>query len=169
MVLDMAEEKIELPSGVSISLARNEFTISGPKGKVTATIPPVTAKAEGNAVTISGSDKSFVNTAVALVKSATKGVTEGYTRKLQIVYAHFPITIEQKGAVMVIKNFLGEKNPRKAKIAGDTKVKVEKEFISVSGPDQYGVGQTAANLKQATHIRFKDPRVFQDGIYDAPQ
>jgi len=165
----MIEEKIELPSGVSISLARNGFTISGPKGKVTATIPPVTTKAEGNAVTISGSDKSFVNTAAALVKSAAKGVTEGYSRKLQIVYAHFPITLEQKGAVLVIKNFLGEKNPRKAKIVGDTKVKVEKEFISLSGPDQYGVGQTAANFKQATHIKCKDPRVFQDGIYDAPQ
>ncbi|VVB73183.1 50S ribosomal protein L6 [uncultured archaeon] len=165
----MAEEKIEFPSGVSISLARNEFTISGPKGKVTAAIPPVTAKVEGNAVTISGSDKSFVNTAVALVKSATKGVTEGYTMKLQIVYAHFPITLEQKGAAIVIKNFLGEKNPRKAKVVGDTKVKVEKEFISLSGTDKYAIGQTATNLKQATHIRFKDPRVFQDGIYDAPQ
>ena len=169
MALDIIEEKIEFPSGVSVSLEKNGFIISGPKGKVTAAIPPVAAKIEGNVFIISGRDKSFVNTAVALVKSATKGVTEGYTRKLQIVYAHFPITIEQKGAVMVIKNFLGEKNPRKAKIAGDTKVKVEKEFINVSGPDQYGVGQTAANFKQATHIRSKDPRVFQDGIYDAPQ
>ena len=169
MALDIIEEKIEFPSGVSVSLEKNGFIISGPKGKVTAAIPPVTAKVEGNIIIISGRDKSFVNTAVALVKSAVKGVTEGYTRKLQIVYAHFPITLEQKGGVLIIKNFLGEKNPRKAKIVGDTKVKVEKEFISLSGPDQYGVGQTAANFRQATHIRFKDPRVFQDGIYNAPE
>ena len=163
----MVEEKIELPSGVSVSLSGTGFTMNGPKGKVTATLPPVLTKSEGNAVTVSGKDRSYVNTAVALIKSAAKGVTEGYSRKLQVVYAHFPITLEVKPGEVVIKNFLGEKHPRRASISGETKIKVEKEFITVTGPDQYAVGQTAANLKQATHIRFKDPRVFQDGIYDA--
>jgi len=159
------EEKITLQSGVSVSLAKTSVTVSGPKGKVTTTIPVVQLKASGQEVAISSPNKAKVNTAIALLKSAEKGVTEGYIKKLQILYVHFPMTIEIKGKTITIKNFLGEKIPRLAKILGDTVVKVEKEFISISGPDKYAVGQTAANIRTATKIKQKDPRVFQDGIY----
>ena len=162
----MVEAIIELPSGVNFQIDGNVFTVSGKSGKVSYKFKDVSISNESGKIKVSGDSKAFVNTTKALINSAIKGVQEGYTIKLQIVYAHFPFTLEQKGSIINIKNFLGEKNPRKAKIVGDTKVKVEKEFIIISGPDKYAVGQTAANLKNATFIKEKDPRVFQDGIYD---
>jgi large subunit ribosomal protein L6 len=35
----------------------------------------------------------------------------------------------------------------------------------VKGVDKEAVGQTAANIEQATKVRRKDPRKFLDGIY----
>lgn len=162
----MVEEIVEIPSGVNIEIGKDSFTVSGPKGKVTYKFNDVSISNDSGKIKIQGNLKAMVNTTKALIKSAIKGVTEGYTIKLQMVYAHFPFTLEQKGGEILIKNFLGEKSPRKAKIVGDTKMKVEKEFILLNGPDKYAVGQTAANLKRATYIKEKDPRVFQDGIYD---
>ena len=37
--------------------------------------------------------------------------------------------------------------------------------IVVEGIDVEKVGQTAANLERATRVSYKDPRVFQDGVY----
>jgi large subunit ribosomal protein L6 len=162
----MVEAIIEIPSEVNFQVDKNVFTVSGKNGKVSYKFKDVSINQDSGKIKISGDSKALVNTTEALIKSAIKGVQEGYTIKLQMVYAHFPFTIEQKGSVIHIKNFLGEKNPRKANIVGDTKVKVDKDFIILSGPDKYAVGQTAANLKNATYIKEKDPRVFQDGIYD---
>ena len=35
----------------------------------------------------------------------------------------------------------------------------------MKGVDKEEVGQTALNIEQATRIKGKDPRVFQDGCY----
>ena len=45
------------------------------------------------------------------------------------------------------------------------KVEVTKEDVIVKGIDIEAVGQTAANIEQATKIKEKDLRVFLDGIY----
>ncbi len=102
---------------------------------------------------------------IAHVKNAFKGIKNDFTKNLKVIYSHFPVTLEVKGGVTFIKNFLGEKLPRSAKIIGDTKVKVNGQDIELSGSDKYAVGQTANNLMTATFVRKKDRRVFQDGIY----
>jgi large subunit ribosomal protein L6 len=58
-----------------------------------------------------------------------------------------------------------ERRPRRVKIIGDTKVKIEPEDIIIQGANLEEVSQTAANIEQATRVRRKDPRVFLDGIY----
>lgn len=162
----MAREKVvKIPANITVSLRGNAVTVNGPKGSVTKLLPPVDAKVEGDSFAVAGADKATCNTALALVRSAIRGVTEGCQRRLQIVYSHFPFTLEVKGKELHIKNFLGEKVPRVAQLVGDTAVKVEKDIVIVSGPDEYAVGQTVANIKTATKIRYKDSRVFQDGMY----
>jgi large subunit ribosomal protein L6 len=152
-------EEISIPPEIKVSVEGKNLII----GKIRRHVP---AKVEvnGNSLRVSGAKKD-VNTTIAIVKSCIKGLTEGFEKTLQIVYAHFPVSFEIKGDTLLIKNFLGEKTPRKAKIIGETQVKWEKDKIIVKGIDAYDVGQTAANIKEATKIRHKDPRVFQDGIY----
>ena len=94
-----------------------------------------------------------------------KGVTDGWTYNLKIVYKHFPIKAAVQGNVFVIENFLGERHPRKADILNGVTVQVKGEEVTVEGIDRNAVGQTAANIEMATRVRGRDIRVFQDGIY----
>ena len=66
---------------------------------------------------------------------------------------------------VMIKNFLGEKVPRKARILDGVKVQVQGDIILVNGLDKEKVGQTAATIEQTTRITNKDRRIFQDGCY----
>ncbi len=70
-----------------------------------------------------------------------------------------------QGERVLIENFMGENYPRTARIVGGASVDVSGEEVVVTGADKEAAGQTAANLEQATRIRGKDPRVFQDGVY----
>jgi large subunit ribosomal protein L6 len=93
------------------------------------------------------------------------GVTKGFTYKLKIVFSHFPISAKLKEKTVLIENFTGERNPRKAKIMGDVKVKIQGEDVVVQGTSLEDVSQTAANVEQATKVKRKDPRIFLDGLY----
>lgn len=52
-----------------------------------------------------------VRTISSHVKNLIKGVTKGFKYKMRFVYAHFPINtvIADKGAVVEVRNFLGER------------------------------------------------------------
>jgi large subunit ribosomal protein L6 len=75
------------------------------------------------------------------------------------------MTVKLAGGKVVIENFLGERYPRTAKVVGSAQVKIQGDEVTVSGVNKEDVGQTMANIEQATKIKGKDPRVFQDGIY----
>jgi large subunit ribosomal protein L6 len=93
------------------------------------------------------------------------GVTKGYQYKLKIVFSHFPISVKLQDKSVLIENFTGERRPRRIKLIGSVKVKIEPDDIIVEGSNLEEVSQTAAYIEQATRVRNKDPRVFLDGIY----
>ncbi|MEM4359670.1 MAG: 50S ribosomal protein L6 [Candidatus Bilamarchaeaceae archaeon] len=162
---------IQIPDGVGVDVSGSVVTVSGPKGSVSKKFSArvVIEKSGSNALEVKGAEKekALVNTTEALIRNMIKGVTEGYSKRLKILYAHFPATMEVKGNLILIKNFLGEKNPRKAKImGGSTKVEVKGQQLTVTGVDKEAVGQTVANLKAVLKIKDKDPRVFQDSVYE---
>jgi large subunit ribosomal protein L6 len=85
--------------------------------------------------------------------------------KMKIIYSHFPVTIKIEGNKFFIQNFLGEKLSRIADIVGNTKIEVNGQDITITGPSKDDVGQTCGNIEIATKITKYDRRVFQDGIY----
>ena len=108
---------------------------------------------------------SLVNTVASHVKNMIKGVTDGFTYKLKIVFIHFPMTVNVQGNRVMINNFVGETNPRIAKIVKGVQVSIDGDDIVVTGNDIESVSQTAANIQESTKIRNKDLRKFLDGIY----
>lgn len=167
------QEVVEVPQGNGVEVKTSQLVVSG-SGKsfqIPFNSKTISAKVDGSALTLATIGKAtrpkvaLLNTLVALVKNTFLGISSGFSKKLQVVYSHFPVTVEVKGKEAVIKNFLGEKLPRTANIVGDTKVDVKGQDITVSGVDKYAVGQTANNLIIATKIKEKDRRIFQDGIY----
>lgn len=158
---------VEIPEGVTVQVEGQKLTAKGPQGEVRKDVPKNAAiKVEGKNVEVSAKDEALKGTLESIVDSMLKGVSTGYKRDLKVLYAHFPVSIEVKGSDILIKNFLGEKQPRKTLVAGSTKVEVKGQNVTVSGPDKQAVGQTIANLKAAMKIKAKDARIFQDGIYE---
>ncbi len=165
--------EIVLPSEVSITKQENLITTKGSFGSVQKdfTKMPAIIDLQDNKITIKSrgnrkKDFALVNTLQSVINNMIKGSSQGFTYRLKIVFAHFPISIKIKGKDIVVENFFGERSPRTSKIIGnDTKVSVEGEDIIVKGPNIENVSQTAANLELATRIKNKDSRVFLDGVY----
>jgi len=163
---------VEIPEGVEGMLDGRVVTMRGEKGELVRDFShaPINIQLEGKKVTVQASwprkkEAALVGTVCSHIQNMIKGVSAGFTYKLKIVFSHFPITVKVQGKTLTIQNFTGERNPRKAKIMGDTKVTVKGDDIIVQGINLEDVSQTAANIQNATKIRIKDPRVFLDGIY----
>jgi len=167
------EKTIQIPDKVEVDVERLKIRIKGEKGELEKdfTSPlfkeihiikddKIIIKTKSNKRKI----KSMVGTITSHINNMIKGVTEGYTCELKIVYVHFPFTVKVSENKILIDNFLGEKAPRKSKIVGDSKVEVKGSDIIVSGINKEDVGQTSANMEIATKIKRRDRRVFQDCI-----
>jgi large subunit ribosomal protein L6 len=158
---------MEIPKGVTVRIDGHKVTVKGPQGETHKSFPKgVEVKTSGETVDISASNKALKGTVESVIRNMIRGASQGYTRNLKLLYAHFPVTVEVKGSDVTIKNFLGEKQPRKTVLIGNTKIVAKGQSVTVSGPDKEAVGQTIANLRTAMRIRDKDGRIFQDGIYD---
>ncbi len=159
---------VTVPDGVTFQVDGKKLTARGPGGEVQKTVArAVDVKLEGKEVGVKGSNLALVNTTESIVANMLEGASKGFRKELKLLYAHFPISVEVKGKDIHIKNFLGEKTPRKTKIFGNAKVEVKGQSVTVSGADKEEVGQTVANLKRAMRISKKDPRIFQDGIFES--
>jgi len=170
----LVEKSIEVPEGVEVKLDGGRVKVTGPKGSLSEDLSHLPVNFEltkGKLVVSPRSSKkrsvAKAGTAAAHVKNMIGGVTKGFTYKLKIVYAHFPVTVKvvDKERKVLIENFIGEKTPRVVRIIGDTNVKVAGEDIIVQGTRLEDVSQTAANIELGTKIKEKDQRVFLDGIY----
>lgn len=172
MAATIVENSVGIPAEVSLTLEGKKVTVSGERGEVVRDFGHTRLDLETDggslrvwAVNPKKKEASLVNTVAAHVRNMIKGVTEGFTYRLKIVFVHFPMTVRIQGRRVVIQNFIGERKPREAKIAGRAEVRVEGEDVIVEGVDIEEVAQTAANIQQAMKIRRKDLRKFLDGIY----
>jgi large subunit ribosomal protein L6 len=168
----METRSIEIPKDVTVTLQEKTVEVNGEKGHVTRnfSLVPVDIQMKGGEIMVSAlrprrKESALVGTVLSHVQNMIKGVTKGFTYKLKIVYSHFPISVKVEGNKVVIGNFIGERNPRTAKIMGDVKVTVKGDDVIVQGINIEDVSQTAANVEQATRVKKKDPRKFLDGIY----
>ncbi len=166
------ETTLEIPEKVTVSLKKSMLQVSGPLGKTFKNFNKIPVSLEIKDKTISiktqGNRKkehAILNTAKSLIKTLCEGVIDGYTIKMKIVYAHFPVTVKTKDNQVLIENFQGERAPRIARIHGQTKVVAKGDEVVLTGPVFTEVTQSAAEIAQHTKIKNKDHRVFLDGIY----
>ncbi len=164
--------KVKIPDGVKAVLEGTLLRITGPKGQLSRNVrfPQVVVICDGKEVVIStDSTRKEINAMVGTLEAHTKnmcrGVTEGFEYRMKVVYSHFPIQLKLQGNKLEIANFLGEKKARYARIEAGVTAKVANDEVVLNGIDRELVGTSAANIEHATHIRNRDPRVFQDGVY----
>ena len=170
--VEIHEVTIEVPDKVKVSEHHKILNVEGPLGKTRKNFKkiPVDLQVNGKNIVVKSlgtrkKDYAIFKTAESLVRTLIKGVQTGYTFKMKIVYAHFPITVKVKDGNIHVENFQGERAARVSKVFGATKVVSKGDDVVITGPVLTDVSQTAASLQQNTKVKNKDSRVFLDGIY----
>ena len=172
MRLDKIEEKISIPEDVNIEIIENTIKVKGHKGELKRILihPKIKFELKDNTLNLSTTkpsqrEKTMINTFKAHIKNMIKGVKENYIYKMKICSGHFPMNVSIKENNIIINNFLGEKIPRKSKILPNVKIDIQGDIIILESNNKESVGQTAANIEQATRVTNRDRRIFQDGIF----
>jgi large subunit ribosomal protein L6 len=167
----LLRDEIPIPEGVDVTI-NDEIVVTGPQGELKRKFKSRNIKItkDDDKIILEAPfpkkrDKAMLGTIKSHITNMITGLTDGFSYKMKIVYAHFPMTVKVADSKVTIDNFLGERHPRTAKILGSTKVQVKGDEVTVEGINKEEVGQTMANIEQATKIKGRDPRVFQDGIY----
>ena len=170
--IEKFQDEVVIPEGVTITQKKHMLEFVGPLGKTYKsfrTIPVKIEIVEGKVIikTIGFRKRDYVilHTARSIIRNICEGLIEGYTIKMKVVFAHFPITVKVEGKTILIENFQGERAPRTTKIVGNTKVIPKGEDILLTGEVWTDITQTAANIELKTKVKNKDHRVFLDGIY----
>jgi len=166
------KEEIVIPEGIEVTLTKNTLSIKGEKGELTRDFshPKIQISIKDKKILIDCKNprkkqKALVGTIVAHIKNMIKGTSKGFEYKMKTVFSHFPIKLSVEGNNFIIQNFLGERAARKAVILDGISVNINGDFVSIQGIDIEKVGQTVANIERATSVKYRDIRVFQDGVY----
>lgn len=166
------ELTIEIPKEIAIEIVNGIVKVKGPKGEIEKKLfsPRIKIEKKDNQIILTRlkdtkHEKEIINTFCSHIRNLIKGALNPYVYKLKVCSSHFPMNISVAGSEVIIKNFVGEKAPRKAKILDGVHVKVDGDVITVDGCNKESTGQTAANIEKACKRPGFDTRVFQDGIY----
>jgi large subunit ribosomal protein L6 len=148
---------IPIPKDVKVQIGAESLQIQGPKGKLTTPVPPgISFKQEGGELAASRTNderqqRAFHGLARALASNAIRGVTEGFSRELDIVGVGYKAAVEGNKVVFS----LGYSHPVVYPIPDGIKVAIDKQtHITVSGIDRQQVGQVAAEIRS---LRKPDP------------
>jgi large subunit ribosomal protein L6 len=148
---------ITVPSGVEVTINGRDVTVKGPKGTLSHTVvEPITiAQGEGELTVARPDDerdsKSRHGLTRTLVNNMVVGVTEGYSKTLEIVGTGY--RVQAKGSDLEFA--LGFSHPVVVKAPDGISFAVEAptRFV-VSGIDKQQVGEVAANIRK---IRKPEP------------
>lgn len=153
----LGKQPVELPKGVEFKLEGDLVTVKGPKGQLELRIQKkVALKQVDTQVLFSLSDEKDTNTKFVglyrtLVNNMVVGVTEGFTKILELKGVGYRAAVTGN----LIDMQLGFSHPTKIEIPKGIEVKVEKNVtVTITGSDKQLVGQFAATLH---HMRKPEP------------
>ncbi|HEY6951590.1 MAG TPA: 50S ribosomal protein L6 [Bacteroidota bacterium] len=155
----IGRKPVEIPKGVTVKSAAGTVSVKGPKGEMTAKIHPnVAVKVEGEQALVSRSSDSKKDRALhglwrAILHNMVVGVTEGYSKKLEIVGVGY--RAELKGKKLQLQ--IGYSHPILFNPPEGIKIEVPAQTnITISGVDKQLVGLVAAKIRS-----FRQPEPYK--------
>lgn len=146
----IGKQPIALPAGVSVKAAGRSVSIE--KGKVALRHPlpeGIACKVEGQSVTFTrtGDDRrlrALHGLTRALVANAVRGVSEGFSRDLEIIGIGYKAQV----AGRTLQLALGYSHPVDYPIPDGIEIAVDKQTrLTIKGPDRQLVGQVASEIR----------------------
>lgn len=142
---------IDIPAGVQVKVDGSAVTVTGPKGALSLDIAaPIEVAIEENQVLVTRPDDERLSRSLhgltrTLINNNIVGVTEGYSKALEIVGTGYRVA--QKGSA--IEFALGFSHPVTVEPPTGIQFAVEgNNKVTVSGIDKQAVGETAANIRK---------------------
>ena len=141
---------IAVPAGVTVEIAENnKVTVKGPKGTLERVLPSeMDIKLENGEVVVTRPNdlkkmKSLHGLTRTLIANMVTGVTEGYTKTLEINGVGY--RAQKQGKKLVLS--LGYSHPVEMEDPEGLESVVEDNKITVKGIDKEKVGQYAAEIR----------------------
>ena len=152
----IGKKPLPIPKGVTLIQKPGVFGIKGPKGELTKQMPSgVAIKTEGENILVLRDDDSAPNRSRhglvrAHLANMVKGVTEGWTRELEINGVGYRAEVNGSDITFA----LGYSHPIVFKLPKGISAKVEKNKLTITSIDKDVLGQTAAKIRE---LRAPEP------------
>jgi large subunit ribosomal protein L6 len=149
---------IPVPSGVLVALEDGSVSITGPRGSLVRRLPPgINVSQEGDVLVVTRPDDERQHRALhgltrSLVANMVTGVTQGYTKELEIVGVGYRANARGPSEIELALGFSHPVHVRAPE--GITFEVPTPTRIVVSGIDKERVGQAAADIRK---IRKPEP------------
>ena len=171
----VGKKPIIIPDGVEVKLEGKNISVKGPKGTLELVVNEKSlvnlAEEEGQKVInvnpVSGEDREAVamwGTTRSLVANLITGVTDGFSKSLEVVGVGYKVNAKGKDVVVFE---VGYSHPVEFKLPEGIEVNIEKNTVTVSGIDRQTVGEVAARMRKIKKpepykgkgIRYSDEQV----------
>lgn len=143
---------ITVPAGVTVTLgASNDMTVKGPKGTLSQTLhPDMKIQVEGDTITVTRPSEEKIHKSLhgltrSLINNMVVGVTQGYSKELEVNGVGYRA---QKQGKQLVMNLGYSHQVIVEEIPGITIDVPNPNKIVVSGPDKQAVGQFAAEIRE---------------------
>lgn len=147
----IGKNPISVPSGVEVTVDGQNVAVKGPKGELSVTISePITVSLEDGVITVARPDeeresRSLHGLSRTLINNMIVGVTEGYSKALEIVGTGYRVLA--KGSNLEFA--LGYSHPIVVEPPEGISFSVDGQTkVAVHGIDKQLVGETAANIRK---------------------
>lgn len=146
----IGKKPVTVPAGVKVDVKGQNLTVQGPKGSMTLAVHPrLKVSVKDNQVSVERptdirTDRALHGLTRSLIQNNIVGVTQGYSKDLDIVGVGFKAQIKGK----ILNLALGYTHPIDYAIPDGIEIKCPNQTrISVSGVDKQKVGQAAADIR----------------------
>lgn len=155
----LGRRPLPIPPGVTVEADETSVRVEGPKGTLTTRLPRgIVAAVEDGAVVVRpapGRERArgvaaVWGTAWAHIGNALRGVTEGFTKKLELQGVGYRAELTGR----TLKLLLGFSHPVEVEAPEGITFSVEKNIITVAGSSKQAVGEAAAAIRR---IRPPEP------------
>lgn len=170
----IGRKPVEIPKGVTVTITKDSFAAKGPKGtlqmKRHSAVEIKQDKDEGKDVLVFeragnlGPQRAAHGLMRALVSNMLTGVTNGFTKTLEINGVGYKAELKGKDKIILS---LGFSHPVEYALPAGIEAKVDKNNLILSGIDKQAVGAAAAKVRsfrppepyKGKGIRYADEKV----------
>lgn len=159
----IGKQPINIPAGVTVSVANTTVTVKGPKGTLTQKINPnISVAVEGNVCTVTRPDDEKLNRSMhglyrSLIQNMVTGVSEGYKKTLELIGVGYRVSNQGQ----VLEFALGYTHNIFMSLPPEIKIETKSErnqnpIVILESADKQLIGQVCAKIRS-----FRKPEPYK--------